>query len=92
MPRHFVPGQTVRRRHKFRLNPDAEEGLVASLIARLNAARRAAGESDLYPGALATIKPEGLPGESSDILTEPGFQMCSPVNSSRISPRPTSMP
>jgi hypothetical protein len=50
----FVPGKTVRRRRKARFHEDhAGEEFVALLIACLNASRRANGESDLHPGALA---------------------------------------
>jgi len=50
----FVPAKTVRRRHKARFHEDhVNEEFVALLIACLNASRRANGESDVHPGALA---------------------------------------
>jgi hypothetical protein len=50
----FVPGKTVRRRRKARFHEDHQnEELVALLIACLNASRRANGESDVHPGAMA---------------------------------------
>jgi hypothetical protein len=50
----FIPGKTVRRRRKTRLHEDqTQEEFVALLIASLNASRRAAGENDVCPGALA---------------------------------------
>lgn len=53
----FVPGKTVRRRRKARFDEDhTGEEFVAQLIGCLNASRRANGESDVYPGALANRK------------------------------------
>ena len=50
----FVPGKTVRRRRKARFHENRlNEEFVSLLIARLNEFRRANGESNVYPGALA---------------------------------------
>jgi hypothetical protein len=50
----FVPGKTVRRRRKARFHEDrVNEEFVSLFIALINESRRANGESDVYPGALA---------------------------------------
>ena len=50
----FIPGKTVRRRRKARFHDDhVNEGFVTLLIACLNEARKANGQSAVYPGVLA---------------------------------------
>ena len=50
----FVAGKTVRRRRKTRFHDDrVSEEFVTLLISRLNEARKANGQSDVYPGVLA---------------------------------------